>query len=576
MTLLVLVFLIFINFNFIIFTHCSPATPEDFYNLIVEDQCNLSTMRSEYISDTAARPFEFPIDPTGLDRLPLQVAIDNKSINCVRYILKEYSQQAPNLADRLAKENFLLQLKDKRGWRAIEHALEHFPFVESLVLPSQDLTDFGGKVENLISFAFGRGLQKTQTFLINLTTRMRNELDRFRVSMLILHNFIESDEPNSFFSKIFLETYLQAVDFNEIMSKAGPERPRLFLLFRHALDKDCLSIFKLVVLAKHLGSREIDEIVREAIERNKPKIAQIFLKTCLLTISDPNDREAKSREIFEGLTVKLRQEQEESGENKFKLSVAASFYRELFPDVNFDMTADEFRRLSQVEKDEVIGKMSKDGLLPAALVSALHNPQILSPLLEYKRELFDERGSSGVRPIYLVLCYAPSSFVQKFQFNDRTVDFIVSEHCGSDPQTKAKALKYVLDSSEYGNFVLRAIKSGKIGWELVHPFLFGVSDEKLIQATAFAIETRQFNVVRRVARMRNEPVPYEILLRNLSLSGVDEAILLDLVIELLEYGAPPAAGENGFIERINDLLVRSECQPLASAVLRRLWSQFKD
>lgn len=516
---------------------------EQYYNHIIEDKCG--TIIITNIAALSESRFTSAIDKTGLDRTPLQVAVDHQSLNCVRYILRKATFDL-NYEGRKRKEQELVEARDKRGWRAVEHALRYFPYVASMLVPYEDL-NVTGCFDHFISFAMLFGPLHAHYFLLNLTTRrdiiILSSVQRF---LMILRELMKVAEPNSKSSELFLEKYLKDMKYEQWFRREMKQPDALEELknvFIESLRLNCFTLYVNKILMATLEEVQIVALIDEAIALENSMATKDILETWC-------DGNADKRNTVLGiLENRLMVELEGDSESKLmvakpdlnayqKLAVAfhPEFLTRTYSKVNLMIDSGAFEALGEKERAEFLASIPSVvyGGIPTVLVLAFNNSdniKLIWYLYKNKKELFTA-NFEGVLAMDLIACYTPEIYFSKSRAPS-SLKFVLSDKCKSHPTTKTQAIKPLLDQNPIINFVKENVE---LKWEVLHELLYEANSEELLEIIQKGIERRNFELVLGAAELRDEPFPFTTFVSVLKCQEVNPVNLLNFTLELMNYG----------------------------------------
>ena len=518
-------------------------TSADLYNLILEDKC--SERWTDIKPFLVASPFKFPIDPTGLDRYPLQVAIDNQSTSCFNIIIKVAYKVDSVFSKEFKKFVPILEKKDARGWRAIEHALKYWPQVAFNTLPLATFDHFNeNSIEEYIRFAMRNNLLSSIYFLRSFCGKFEAIEKQIFVLETIMEEFLDLEDCNSEISEIFFTQIL--MDYNDLFSnyRNMVDGTVEFYsgLYLKAVKKNCIvfmsssAIFNLVfgkleefndVILSEEGYfsklKTYKEIFIGHLENKKMGSADYLSRW----FRDVQNEFLKTSSILE---LDWTADPKTVGVPTFLspgIPKTFDFYRaiNIFFDTRFipnDSLRQKLQEVTNLTIDELPDYLY--GNIPLAFPIALLKPELLSELYEKKSKMFHKslEIAGKASALDLIACYAPNAFEavslkiesikQKELAFKSALKFIFSNNCRSADEVKMETIRFCskkfLKSKITASFVKTDTK-----WTLFSKIFYGQNEETMRSVVESALNVKNYDFAYKAIIMKNLKIDYDVLLK---------------------------------------------------------------
>lgn len=527
------------------------------YEMLVKDKC--LERRTDVTLLLIGTKFDYPTDPTGLDRYPLQVAIDNQSKNCYDLIVgivneEDYavyngSGDETDCVVYDSSENYReyfspLDMRDELGWRPVEHALKHWPLVALHTLPYHTFIKFEPEpIKELIIFAMKNNLLPSIYFLRSLFIKWPVDeiLGAQRVIIeTILEVFLELEDCDSDISKIF---FMQAMNyFNPIEFYNQLSRGFILNLYNTAMERQCTCFLSSPVLYPFLIGDDYLGLLEKAFDEKLPLVFKSLVEAKIQFFNLRNESQTVEKfyeEIREFFKTKMPflehspgdadiilsdYEEEEIQEQSSESGIDFIQSMTVFFDINFIPNDDLRRSISDSENIEN---------LPNVLYKYIPLSFVLSLL---KPELIITEGNYSEKAILLISCYSPEILktILPGLLSEKNIYFILnyvlSSKCRAPEELKKESVRILTENNA---------SKGKV-------------DSILSKVIKHSLTRHNYRFAYKAAILKKRKLDYEIIYEFLSTDPVS----IEYVFNLMEMVPEGAKKSLNTIKKFHDKLIK--------------------
>lgn len=402
--------------------------------MIVEDKC--LNRRTDITTELIKNRFSIQVDPSGLCRYPLQVAIDYQSIKCYNLMIGMIHDLDFFIFTNSATYSSLLEVKDERGWRAVEHALKYWPNVALNTLPFHTFLVFDeDKIRELIVFAMNNNLFPCIYFLRSLYSKWpadsAAEAKTF-VLTTILEVFLDLEDCDSDAAVLFFKQVMQDLDpvilYASLLTEyQGKLKASILELYTKAIARRCTCFLS----SPKLYSLIIDEflgLVEKAFDDQQPVVFKSLVeaKAEFFVMNEHMEGiETWYNEIRNFIKDKVPildySPANTTGMSPEEINDKFSFYQAVtvFLNSNF-IPNDELRGLVVAQNMSAMRKLTRPhiiyGKIPFIFLAALSKPEAIplvytsSKTIDYFDEIITVGHGVDLSAIKILACYFPKVF----------------------------------------------------------------------------------------------------------------------------------------------------------------------
>lgn len=590
---MILLFILLISLFKIVLSSADLAVPlendEVFYKLIVEDKC--LERRTDITLELINKRFNINADPTGLDRYPLQVAIDNQSTNCYNLILGIVDE-----ADYSVYSDFrdyrhyqsLLEAKDERGWRAVEHALIYWPKVAFHTLPYHTFINFEpANIKDLIVFAMKKNMFSSIYFMKFVYNKWPVEIRMVaRKFMLVttLEVFLELEDSSSDTAKLYFKEVMYNMKPIDLYNGLDHEnqielKNSILSLYPKAIDRQCISFLSSPYIY-YLLKEEFIEHLGEAFDDGLPIVFKALVEAKVDYYKMIGGNELIDQcyaEIREFIAVKF----------PFLLYspnvVSPDFYPSeftfdqamtVFIDEKF-IPNDDLRNIF-IENDSDSDSDSKErvkfsqplyGQIPSFLVSYLVDDEEITIICREDLDYIKRIAS------YMPTLISNVKFSKKnVKYQTRILKYILSSDCRSPEECKRESARRLTGS--FKNNDLLEILDKESNWNiLIKSFTKKTTDFR--EVVNYSLSKGNYLFAYEAAKANRPVLGYDILSKFLNDDDSDNNMeyIFDL-LELVEVGNETLESVKLFHDKLLNALYKhgqGQNSKLIASIITRLW-----
>lgn len=510
-------------------------TPDLFYEIIVTDRC--SERRSEITTALVSRSFIYPTDPTGLNRRPLHVAIDNQSTECFDIFMDVIYKSGP-------KYRIYLIQKDNRGSTALEHALKNWPRVAFQTLPESTFTHINEEeLKNIIKFAMTNNLLANQYFLRSLFLKMPDR--NYKIFIMILETFLDLEDCDSRMSRTFFKQIVQHL--NPVQFHGHIDQTYFYDLHIRAIHRQCTCFLSNPVVHQFVSDKTFLLFIEA---ENKPLAFKAIsdanvevLKEASAVDSDSNINAwyADLREYFRKIFPVLESDYDhvarvlsdyklilaaemanpvvspsglESGLSKEEIntfigSIDFDYMLKVFFDLNF---IPDRKLVKEIEDGTLPPNILLYGCIPSVLLLALHRPDLVPDLNDiiFKESILLAKNANAID---LISCYAPNVLMsQKIDIDTKkeSLKYVLSGKCNAPDEMIMESLR-ILSKSFAKLRVVQKFVGNLTKWTLFSRIFYETNGGDMLQVVNMALYNENFHFAYKAAMTMKVPLNFETM-----------------------------------------------------------------
>lgn len=574
--------------------------------MIVEDKC--LDRRTDITIELIKNRFSIQVDPSGLCRYPLQVAIDHQSAKCYNLMIRMIHDLDFLIYTNSATYLSLLEVKDERGWRAVEHALKYWPNVAVNTLPFHTFLVFDeDKIRELIVFAMNDNLLPSIYFLRSLYSKWPADSSakaKTFVLTTILEVFLDLNDFDSDTSVLFFKQVMQDLDPITLHSSLPKEyqeklRASILGLYNKAISRQCICFLSSPVLYSLI----IDDflgLVSKAFDDQQPVVfkslveakAEFFVMNghlegvetwyneirILIIDKVPilNYSPADAVLILSGSFESLSPEDIKNLVDNF------SFYQAVTVFINSNFIPNEDLRGLVAEKNtSAMRKMTHPiyGRIPFIFLEALSKPEAIpvayksanSKIIKYFDEMITVSHGINLSAIKILACYFPKVFrsivIENVYKMKDILGYVLSPECRVPDEYKKEAVMNLTKSYDKVEIVREIVDEGT-NWNIFSKMFY----ENVLDIHAII---RQLSIVNnyhfayKFAMMKRPSLDFDFLSQFVNASKIQYAYDLMDLVDLDSQNLNSVKAFHDLL--LNELYGSDKESNLIEIIITRLW-----